>query len=184
VRPDGAGQFCGKVVDVQDEDDDDDVDGGGGGNCWFVRFSPLSREVGSRFGSSGLFCLASGSLGPPGSPGPCGGTWAAAIFLEALWASGACGSCAGVPRAATVFPQLTPAPEFADLGAVYGADAEESVHGSPSVRWVSGSDTHTSFFSLFGAFWASGARGSCDGVPRAAAVFPWSVPDPGIRLFR
>jgi hypothetical protein len=40
------------------------------------------------------------------------------------------------------------------------------------------------FVSLFGALWASGACESCAGVPRAAAVFPWSVPDPGIRLFR
>jgi hypothetical protein len=40
------------------------------------------------------------------------------------------------------------------------------------------------FVSLFGALWASGACGSCAGVHRAAAVFPWSVHDPGIRLFR
>jgi hypothetical protein len=103
------------------------------------------KKVGSRFGSSGVFCLASGSLRPPGTPGPCGGLWAAAVFSEALWASGACGSCAGVPQAAAVFPRLTPALEFADLGAVYGADAEESERGSPLVRWVSGSGTHGSF---------------------------------------
>jgi hypothetical protein len=66
-------------------------------------------------------------------------------LFGALWASGACGSCAGVPQAAAVFPRLTPAPEFADLGAVYGADAEESERGSPSVRWVPGSGTRRSF---------------------------------------
>jgi hypothetical protein len=36
------------------------------------------------------------------------------------------------------------------------------------------------FVSLLGAFWASGACGSCAGEPRAAAVFPWPMPDPGI----
>jgi hypothetical protein len=36
------------------------------------------------------------------------------------------------------------------LGAVYGADAEESERGSPSVRWVSGSGTHGSFCRLLG----------------------------------
>jgi hypothetical protein len=105
-------------------------------------------------------------------------------FFGALWASGACGSRAGVPRAAAVFPRLTPALEFADLGAEYGADAEENKRGSPSVRWVSGSGMHGSFCLALGAFWASGACGSCAGVPQVAAVFPWSVPDPGICLFR
>jgi hypothetical protein len=66
-------------------------------------------------------------------------------FLGALWATGACGSRAGVPRAAAVFPRLTLALEFADLGAVYSADAEESERGSPSVKWVSGSGAHGSF---------------------------------------
>jgi hypothetical protein len=38
------------------------------------------------------------------------------------------------------------------------------------------------FVLHFGTLWASGARGSCAGVPRVAVVFPWPVPDPGIRF--
>jgi hypothetical protein len=44
--------------------------------------------------------------------------------LGAPWASGARGSRAGDPWAAAVFPLLTPALEFAVLGADYGADAD------------------------------------------------------------
>jgi hypothetical protein len=40
------------------------------------------------------------------------------------------------------------------------------------------------FVLLFGALWASGSCGSCAGVPRGTAVFPWPVPDPGVSLFR
>jgi hypothetical protein len=50
--------------------------------------------------------------------------WGVWSGLGAPWASGARGSRAGDPRAAAVFPQLTPALEFADLGADYSADAE------------------------------------------------------------
>jgi hypothetical protein len=46
-------------------------------------------QVGFRFRSAGMFCLAFGSLAP-GSSGPCGGLWVAAVF-----------------------PQLTLTPEFA-----------------------------------------------------------------------
>jgi hypothetical protein len=49
-------------------------------------------------------------------------------LLRALWAFGARGSRAGGPRAATgFFPRLTPALEFAFLGAVCGADVEGSI---------------------------------------------------------
>jgi hypothetical protein len=45
--------------------------------------SPLSPyKVGSRFRFTGVFCLALGSLRAPGSPGPCGTPWAAAIFSQ------------------------------------------------------------------------------------------------------
>jgi hypothetical protein len=102
--------------------------------------------------------------------------------LGALWSSGARGSCAGDPRAAAVFPRLSLGLEFADLGADYGADAEENERGSPSVRWISGSGTHgSSCLALWGllGLWRLCFR---VGVPRAATVFPWSVPDPGIRF--
>jgi hypothetical protein len=36
------------------------------------------------------------------------------------------------------------------------------------------------FVSPLGAFRASGACGFREGGPRAAAVFPWPIPDPGI----
>jgi hypothetical protein len=104
-------------------------------------------------------------------------------LLGALWASGARGSHAGDPRAAAVFPRLSLALEFADLGAVYGAEAEENECGSTSVRWISGSGTHGSFcLALWGllGLWRLCFRA---GVPRAAAVFPWYAPDPGIRFF-
>jgi hypothetical protein len=48
--------------------------------------------------------------------------------LGALWASGARGSRAEDPRAAAVFPRLSPALEFADLGTDYGADVEVNEH--------------------------------------------------------
>jgi hypothetical protein len=48
-----------------------------------------------------------------------------------------------------------------DLGAVYGADAEEGERGSPSVRWVSGSGALGSFCLASGLLRASGACGSC-----------------------
>jgi hypothetical protein len=115
--------------------------------------SPLSRLLKRWASSSGpLGCLV----------------W----FLGALWASGACGSRAGVPQAAAVFPRLTQALKFADLGAVYGADAEESERDHPRSGGFQDQARMGLFVSLFGAFWASGTCGSCAGVPRAAAVFP------------
>jgi hypothetical protein len=159
MRPDEA---VVKASNAGDRDDED-VDGGVESVGLSDSLPPLSsfKKVGSRFGPLG--CLV----------------WS----LGTLWASGTCGSRAGVPRAAAVFPQLTPALEFADLGADYGADAEENERGSTSVRWVSGSGTGL-FVLPCGVFWASGTCGSCAGLPRAAAVFLWSVPDSGIRLSR
>jgi hypothetical protein len=105
------------------------------------------------------------------------------------WASGTRGPCAGAPWAASVFPSLTPALGFAGLGAVCGADTEESERGSPSVRWVPGCGTHGYFCLTGGAFWASGACGSRGGdhewPPCFHGLFPilgftFSV-DPGRR---
>jgi hypothetical protein len=137
----------------------------GGGNQLVCQvLSPLSRLL-KRLtpGSGPLGCLV----------------WS----LGALWASGTCGSRAGDPRAAAVFPRLSPAPEFADLGADYSVDAEVNERGSTSVRWVSGSGTHESFcLALWGllGLWRLWFRA---GVLQAAAVFPWFVPDPGIHFF-
>jgi hypothetical protein len=47
-------------------------------------------------------------------------------LLGALWAFGAHGSRAGDPRAAAVFPRLSPALEFVFLGTVCGADVERT----------------------------------------------------------
>jgi hypothetical protein len=139
----------------------------GGGNLLVCQvLSPLSlspfKKVGFRFGSAGVFGLV--SQGPLGLWRPWFPWW---------------GSTGG-----RCFPRLTLALEFADFGADFGADAEENERGSTSVRWVSGSGTHGSFcLALWGllGLWRLWFRA---GVPRVAAVFPWSIPDPGIRLSR
>jgi hypothetical protein len=49
--------------------------------------------------------------------------------------------------------------------------------------WIGGFQDQASlglFVLLLGALWASGTGGSCAGVPRAATVFSWPIPDPGI----
>jgi hypothetical protein len=75
VRPDGAGQFHGKVVDVQDKDDEDDDEE--------VDSSSSERWV-SRSGSPGSFCLASwGPLGLWHLWFPSQGT-AVGIFVQLL----------------------------------------------------------------------------------------------------
>jgi hypothetical protein len=98
----------------------------------------------------------------PGS-GPLG------CLVWSLWApraSGACGSRAGDPRAAAVFFQLTPALEFADLGADYGTDAE----GMNVDRTWSGGFQEFFCLALWGllSLWR---LWFCAGVPQAAAVF-------------
>jgi hypothetical protein len=102
--------------------------------------------------------LPKGPGGPLAPPVPVGNRG-----RPLYWASGASGPCAGAPWAASVFPSLTPALGFAGLGAVCGADAKDSEHGSPSVRWVPGWGTHGSFCLASGAFCASGACGSHGG---------------------
>jgi hypothetical protein len=105
-------------------------------------------------------------------PGPLGClVWS----LGAPWASGA---RAGDPRAAAVFPCLTPAPEFAVLFADYGADVE----GTNVDRPRSGGFQDQARMGLFvlpcGVLWASGACGSALGYHGRPLCFPWSVPDP------
>jgi hypothetical protein len=118
--------------------------------------SPVFLKVGSRFRSAGVFGLVSrGSFG----------------------SSGARGCHAGDPRAAAVFPRLTPALEFVFLGAVCGAD----VKGSNVDRPRSGGFQDQARVGLFvlpcGVLWASGACGSALGYHGRPLFFPWSVPE-------
>jgi hypothetical protein len=78
MRPDGAGQLSGKVIDVQDEEDDDEEDDESSSDRWV-----------SGSGSPGSFCLAS---------------WVP-LGLWRLWFL--CRALHGDPRAAAVFPGLS-----------------------------------------------------------------------------
>jgi hypothetical protein len=149
-----------------------------GGICWFVRFSPLSHleKVGSRFGSSGVFCLASGPYNPLAPPVPVGDRGRPPYFL---WASGAWGTTGG-----RCFSPDLPRPRSSQIWAPSTAlTLRRASVDCPRSGGFQDQARMCLFVSLFGAFWASGTCGFCDGVPRAAAVFPWSVHDPGIRLF-
>jgi hypothetical protein len=120
--------------------------------------SPALKKVGSRFGSSGVFCLALGSLTP----------W----IPRSLWGTmdGRCISPSYPGPGVRLFwvPSTAPTLRRASVDRPRSGEFLRIRHA-----WV--------FLScLLGALWAFCSCGSCAGVPRAAAVFPWPVPDPGI----
>jgi hypothetical protein len=93
VRPDGAGQFCGKVVDVQDEDDDDDeddedIDGRGESVGLSDSLpSPALKRWAPGSGPLGCFVLLRGPYGPLAPPVPVGGRriFGSPLGLWCLW---------------------------------------------------------------------------------------------------
>jgi hypothetical protein len=88
--------------------------------------SPALKRLAPGSGPLGCFVLLRGPYGPLAPPVPVGDRGRPPYFpiLPWPWSSLA-------------------------LGAVCGADAEESEHGSPSARWVSGSGTHGSLCLAF-----------------------------------
>jgi hypothetical protein len=141
--------------------------------------SPLSRleKVGSGFGSSAVFCLASGSLRLPRS---LWGTVSGHRFgplAPVVSVLGFHGQPLNFPDFPRPWSLLIWVPSTALTLRRASVDHHQSGGFQDQARMGL-------FVLLLGAFWASGACGSCAGVPRAATVFPWSVPDPGIHLFR
>jgi hypothetical protein len=105
--------------------DDEDVDGRGESVVLSDSLPSLAlKKVGFR--SAGVFSLAFlGLFGPLAPVVPVLGYHGRPLYFPSLpWRS-------------------------LNLGAVYGADAEESERGSPLVRWVSGSGPHGSFHLAF-----------------------------------